>query len=253
MLPRTSHCGNGVGKDELGWRVAIFNDRNDSVGAVVELPFILDKLEIWDVSSGEIRQVESTPAHRIEVSLHPMELRCLRIRGGFSSNRMVDKVSIRPSFAWDALGVADRIALNNGWSLSLEEDGKMVTVPIDVSIGWEEQGFPNFSGVGTYDCVFDLKDCRGEWQLYLPAVHTAAAAELNGVEIGRRGWSSYLFAIPEGLLREKKNRLRLRVYSAAANRYLTDTPYQLAREPSGLCAIPMLLRHRVDGTGIEEE
>ena len=147
----------------------------------------------------------------------------------------------------ELLKESDRMALSGDWRLSVD-NGATVIEPVDVTLGWEAQGLPNFSGAGTYVCNFDISDAGGHWWLYLPSVHTAVAVELNGAGVGERGWSPYIFALPAGLLRRTHNILRLHVFSSAANRYLAGTPYRLSKQASGLLGVPQLLRQNARTT-----
>lgn len=76
--------------------------------------------------------------------------------------------------------------------------------------GWEQQGFGEFSGAGIYDCSFQLGESDPEWSLVFPDVATDRSFSLNGVSLGRRGWSSYPFELPLGVLKTERNALSIR-------------------------------------------
>ncbi len=244
---QTKSLWQWVGKDDFGWRLAIFNDHHHAVHAVVQLPFPVAELEIWDVSSGAIRPVATIPSSELELHLESMELRCLRIGERPSLGSAVDRISLGATSIEELLKESDRMALSSDWSLFVDK-GNTVIKSVDVTLGWEVQGLANFSGVGTYVCNFDISDARGCWWLYLPSVHAAVVVELNGARVGERGWSPYIFALPPGLLRSTRNTLRLHVFSSAANRYLAGTSYRLSKQASGLLGVPQLVRQNARAT-----
>ncbi len=131
------------------------------------------------------------------------------------------------------------VPLSAGWTLDIPgRTGE--PVPIDVCRGWEQQGFADYSGAGTYACRFDQPDGEAR-TLRLPAVRTAAEVRLNGEEIGSQAWAPYTFPLPAGLLRRTGNELEVTVFSAAGNKYYGGTPYQVTPEASGLLGTPVLI------------
>jgi hypothetical protein len=119
-----------------------------------------------------------------------------------------------------------------------------------VDRGWEEQGWPTFSGIAEYRSRFELPPADlawPDWELVLARVHTGADIELNGTVIGRFGWGPFDCRVPAGLLRAAGNELSVRVASTAANRYYAGTRQQGdGLDPSGLGAAPVL-RPRLAG------
>jgi hypothetical protein len=213
-----------TGRDSDGWRLACFNDTDDSVVVRVTRG---DVVERWDCATGEVVQVRAGES----LELGPMELVCLRLTDG-----------VRAADVPVTLNKEDRrsLPLDAGWTLRMDDGASR---PIDVHRGWEEQGLGDYSGAATYELSLDLDAGveAGNWELELPAVHTAAEAFLNGAPLGRRGWRPYRFPIPLGLLQPGLNELRIRVYSTAANKYYAGTPFQIVKEPSGLTAAPALV------------
>jgi hypothetical protein len=106
--------------------------------------------------------------------------------------------------------------------------------------GWEQQGFPAYSGVGHYTCTFDRNASRPR-RLRLPRVSAAVEVTLNGRATGSRAWEPFEFELPE--LRDTANQLEITVFSAAANKYYSGTPYRQHPEPSGLLAAPTLISY----------
>lgn len=131
------------------------------------------------------------------------------------------------------------VPLTAGWTLRIPGRAD-VPVPVEVSSGWERQGFADYSGVGIYTCQFD-RPAAGAWQLRLPAVRTAVEVTLNGQAIGGRAWAPYEFRLPAELLLPTGNHLAIAVYSAAGNKYYAGTPYQAVPEASGLLQPPVLV------------
>ncbi len=129
------------------------------------------------------------------------------------------------------------VQLDQGWSL--QADGR--ETEIDVTRGWEQQGFASFSGEGTYRLTFDAPNVAAEpLILELPQVHCAVSATLNGVDLGSRGWRPFRFAVRPGILQREGNTLTLQVTNSAANRYYAGTPFQSGLQPSGISAAPTL-------------
>lgn len=230
-----------VGTDAYGWRLALFNDRPESVRVAVKLPSPVDKLEIWDVSSADITPKTITPTRELQLRLDPMQLVCLRLGGRTDDVATVDTMVLDLPTVQALLQTAETYPLSTGWTLSVD-GGATVIDPVDVTLPWEKQGLAEFSGIGTYVHRFDVAHLDGHWWLHLPSLRAAVMVELNGVTIGKRAWAPYIVALPTNLLQRNHNTLRLHVFNTAANRYLIGTPYRLADEASGLLGVPRLLR-----------
>ena len=113
--------------------------------------------------------------------------------------------------------------------------------PVDVSIGWEQQGWADFAGTGVYHTTVILdEDTEHPALLELPAVQCTAAVSINGVAIGDRYVRPFVFDIPAGLLRRGRNDIEIEVSNTAANRYYAGTAFHREPEPSGLTGAPRL-------------
>jgi hypothetical protein len=166
------------------------------------------------------------------LTLGPEELACLQL-----GPDGITRFSASPA-APTALGPA-LLRIDQGWTFNAGEQSQ--EAPIEVDRGWEQQDFPSFGGEGIYRTEFDFKAAGGDpLVLELPEVHCAVSAELNGVELGARGWRPFRFAIPPGILNVEGNQLTLRVTNTAANRYYAGTPFQAGLQPSGITAAPIL-------------
>lgn len=234
-----------AGREEQGWRLALFNDTHELKEVVLRCPFARGAIARWDAADGEQGPWRLAADHGIAVlRLDAMELCCLRIREALSNEELAHDVDfgVRPS---ETLGKG-RVELSDGWALELPI-GSENLVPIGVSRGWEGQGFPGFSGAGRYVRTVELAGGEngdtgwlGDLALDLPVVHTAVEVRVNGHPVGRRAWAPYRFVVPKDKLREGSNEIELLVYSAAGNRYYHDTPYQDVPEASGLGAAPVI-------------
>lgn len=144
-----------------------------------------------------------------------------------------------PTTARPGTPAAAEEPLTEGWTLRIP--GLADTPrPVRVDRGWERQGFPAYSGIGYYACTFDRNASRPR-RLRLPLVSAAVEVALNGRAIGSKAWEPYEFELPE--LRQTANRLEITVFSAAANKYYSGTPYRQHPEPSGLLAAPTLISY----------
>ncbi|MCY0880045.1 MAG: carbohydrate-binding protein [Firmicutes bacterium] len=229
-----------VGCDSEAWRVVLFNESHTPRSVTVMLPAPMRAVERWEPDTGRVSRVTPTdPADRLLVLLGPEELLCLRVM----TEPGAVGVGTGPLFqlSYDHGPGQRRVWLDSGWTFHPAMDtGRRVA--IDVSRGWEVQGFSTFSGCGVYECTFDLPDYRegSRWRLCLPAVVSAVEGFLNGCAIGRRGWAPYVFDVPAAILKPRGNQLELRVYNTAANHYWAGTDYLDRPVPSGLLAIPFL-------------
>lgn len=228
-----------VGHDESGWRIAIFNDHSNAVKATVELPFAVDGFEIWNVSDGDIRSVATPLSCQLELHLDSMELLCLFIPKKPNGDLKSSTTLVWPEVVENLLKNCEVIPLFSGWTLCAQDRSTFFET-VNVTNGWEKQGLPYYSGIGTYNCQFDVSNTGGRWYLYLPSVNTAVMVELNGEKIGQKAWSPYIFLLPSGLI-HSQNTLRLYVFNTAANRYFGGTPFGLSDQNSGILDVPQLL------------
>ncbi len=239
----TSPLWQWTGHDGSAWRLAVFNDGPVPVSAVIAIPHGELEYQIWDAQNGEVTpwiQASHKGPGILSVRLAPQELRAMRLRTAPSSGHRD-----RPLAEPDEVGVPEpeppcsQQPLADGWTLRIP--GHAAT-PIRVDSGWEQQGYPSYSGVGYYTCTFDRPDAR-TWRLRLPRLSSAAEVRINGHLAGRRGWEPWEFDLPG--LRDSGNKLEVAVYSTAANKYYDGTPFRNGPEPCGILAIPVL----VSGSG----
>ena len=213
--PREATVWQWAGHDGDAWRLALFNEGDRDVPINIDGP-----IERWDCATGAVATA-SAP-----FVLASLELACLRLASDGSPKPTVAPHRVESE------------ALHEGWTL--ESNGHAAR-PIDVTRGWDEQGLETYSGTATYRIVRDLPAAT-EWELELPAVHTAAELRVNGTAVGRRGWRPYRFRFNSQL---GQTELEIVVWNTAANRYYLGTPYAAGRSfPSGLTAAPIL--HRLE-------
>lgn len=223
-----------VGRDQNGWRIALFNDQTVAIPITVHLPSARALVSTWDVASGDI-----APLGRVEGPLlwwlDPMELVCLHVARPADCAPSDSQTISRECGAslTRLLSNSKRMGLS-GWRFSPDKDRTFL--PIDVTRPWESQGYADFSGMGTYVCEISLPGEEG-W-IYLPEVGTAVTVTVNGVNVGQRGWRPYLFHVPADVVHSGLNRVQVNVYNTAANAYYAHTPYQFATTASGLYATP---------------
>jgi hypothetical protein len=219
-----------IGRDVDGWwRMVVFNDGAEDISFDILLGDGFD-YAIWDSEHGSVEAFAAV--HKLTVELEPHEIRCIRLRQNDQAAGPIGHLSSRPTLERNRL-----IALADGWTFAPDQD--QAFVPISVDSGWEEQGFPAFSGTGIYRLSFTT-ETEADWMLELPTVHTAVTAYIDGTEVGRRGWRPYRLGL--GRLAGGTHELELHVANTAANRYYDNTPY-LGSGPdkSGLTATPLLI------------
>ncbi|PZM14516.1 carbohydrate-binding protein [Rhizobium tubonense] len=221
---------NVIGTDADGWtRVVLFNDggavSNAKVAGISKLEF-----EIWD-AAGATRTTAAT-ASSLSITLDPQQFVCLRVRA--DTTKPSQPVSIPAS-----LPLPHRVdILKDDWTLQISETGR--PEPIQVNAGWHSQGFPSFSGTGSYITQINVREAA-RVILDLPGVSVAVTAYLDGRLVGACHHSP--FRIDFGVLSTGAHQLLLDVSNTAANRYYAGTPYAGATWPdeSGLTQPPRLL------------
>lgn len=232
-----------AGQTGQSWRLVLFNDQPYSVHATLSIPFGYGQIQVWDVANGEITLLRHDRTPSIPLSLNPMQLLCLQINPApvvtLSSYSSLSS-STAPSLK-TLLDTSQQIPLSSNWTLRAG-DAMIEISPVNVTQSWEEQGLARFSGTGTYTRSFKVLRTDGQWWLYLPRVGTAVTAELNGVRLGQRAWSPYLFSVPATILTRAQNTILLDVSNTAANGYLLhQQDDRLTRTRSGLLSVPVLL------------
>jgi hypothetical protein len=101
---------------------------------------------------------------------------------------------------------------------------------------WTEQGFPFYSGRGSYRTVVDVSAdaAAGSAFVQIPMRDDVVEVEVNGDPAGVRLWDPYVVELT-GLLRPGRNGLSFRVANTPAN-LLNGT-----ERPSGLAGPPRLV------------
>ena len=228
------------GHDEHGSRLAIFNDQSVPRMITLRLPSSNAAFEQWNATSGlreDALRIERSSDDSYSFSLDAMQLLCLRI--GAPSVGTFHAARVIPAPIATTNSELPAITLEADWTLELPA-GSGTRVPVSVLEGWESQGFPRFSGVGTYSCHFETPSGEGSLLLALPVVHTAVEVRVNDVLVGSRAWAPYEFVIDRDLLRGESNDLELEIFSSAGNMYYGGTPFQDEPEPSGLAGAPTI-------------
>ncbi|KTR03654.1 hypothetical protein NS365_17885 [Aureimonas ureilytica] len=140
------------------------------------------------------------------------------------------------------------IELVDGWTLEI--DG-CPAIPIAVDRGWEAQGFPQFSGTGTYrrSIVIPRRQSDTAWHLELAGICVSADLWVDGVFAGRALNSPATFSLccrPGDTLS-----IEIRVRNTAANRYHQDMSFAVPDPlPSGLTTPPKLVEIKGDATNL---
>ncbi|MCE7003615.1 hypothetical protein LWC34_12370 [Kibdelosporangium philippinense] len=214
------------GRDDHGTRVAFFVDSPHRQTVTVIPPSVPASVRRFDATTGEILDLGTTSG-ALRLECHAEQLVCLLFTDGPTS-------------------VPADIVLSTGWSIDIGEGPR----PVRTDIGWERQGMAEYSGIAEYRLRFDMPDPEWpEWELVLPAVHTAAEVTLNGTEIANLAWPPYSCPIPRGLLKPTGNVLKLFVASTAANAYYAKSGQRTELAPSGLAAFPCSEATSVDRLG----
>jgi hypothetical protein len=217
-----------TGRDPDGsWRVLLFNDGVETVACDIRLGAGFD-CEAWDAASGDIEAHAGLMA--ISLALEPHAVCCLTLKAGTQPGSRTLSLPLVP-----VLDESHAIPLDGGWTLAIDGHERAISV----ETGWHTQGLAHYSGEGCYSCSFSLPD-GGSFILDLPGVETAATVRLDGVDIGRRAWRPYRFAVDD--LAAGQHRLEVLVSNTAANRYYAGTPYQGdSIDAGGLTAVPRLV------------
>ena len=123
------------------------------------------------------------------------------------------------------VGFADgaSLPLNHGWRLSFLESSSSVTQTFDIDSlrTWEglNAQTSELMGTGVYECDFHLNDApQHAWQLDLGDVRESARVFVNGTDIGCAWAVPFILEIPQGVLHEGENHLRIEVTNLPANR-----------------------------------
>jgi len=121
----------------------------------------------------------------------------------------------------------EEVALPREWEFSTDEPASPSRTITDGS--WAEQGFPRFSGAGTYARTVELPRIDPGRRVFLRAVDPADMVEfvVNGSWAGVRAWPPFEVEVTP-LLKPGPNRIEIRVTNSLANALCSDP------RPSGL-------------------
>ena len=139
-------------------------------------------------------------------------------------------------------GLLDLLKLVGDFSLARREDGGYAIVAPRRAVqpaSWTAQGYPFFSGQGTYRRRFQVPAAFAEQRVFLEP-HMAddvLEVRINGQLAGVRLWAPYAVEITE-LLQPGENLLELRVANTLANLL------EAVERPSGLAGAPKLVPYR---------
>lgn len=215
------------------WRVALFNDSPREVVIELALP-TPTRVRRWSMVHGR-RDSPTDSTTRLRVSLARDELfaaELIPVRAERAA--CLDTLTLPPSATRSA---SRHVVLDHDWFLDTGTGPR----PVDVSSGWERQGWADFAGTGVYRNTVVLgEDAEHSARLELPGVRCTAAVSINGVAIGESYTTPYIFDVPVGLLRQGRNDIEIEVSNTAANRYYAGAAFHREPEPSGLTGAPRL-------------
>ncbi|GGD22941.1 carbohydrate-binding protein [Aureimonas glaciei] len=224
---------NAVLREGATWKIALFNDADvpRRVTLIVNAP--IGVVRRWDPGNGTAAVLDVTAVGGAFVlTLAAQEVLCLTVEDG--------ELAPRSPKASDPFGDGPAaIDLIDGWIFQTR-GGVASPRAIDVTRGWEVQGFADFAGTGLYRRTVDLPpltDGLG-WHLVLPDVRETAECFVDGISVGRHVAGEAAFALGgvSGAVR-----LELHLRNTAANRYYPGTPFwDGLYEPSGLIEPPRL-------------
>ena len=224
------------------WRVALFNDSPDEVVIEFALP-TPTRVRTWDMARGRIDTPTDSAVStgRLRISLARDELFAAELLPAEAErDARLDTLTLPPSVR---LSESRHVVLDDNWFLDTGSGRR----PVDVSSGWERQGWADFAGTGVYYSTVVLgEDAEHSARLELPGVQCTAAVSVNGVAIGDSYTTPYIFDLPAGLLRQGRNDIEIEVSNTAANRYYAGTAFHREPEPSGLTGAPRLTLTRPD-------
>jgi hypothetical protein len=216
------------------WRLAVFNDQNTPARARVTVSGAAS-VDSWLLDGSGVVAIDLDNGI-VEIDLDPMELVLLVANP--------DAANPPPAVhAW-----SNPKPVEDPWQLVIppgqHKYSGTITL-VDPERGWEEQGLPDFAGIGLYDKDL-LLDPALEYELELPSVSGSVTLWVGDELIRKRGWSPYRFPLP--VAADGTVAIRLAVASAAGNRYYAGTPWRSGPEPAGILARPVIRsRPRAEG------
>lgn len=224
---------NSVLREGDSWKVALFNDADVPRRVSIAFDSPIRRVRRWEPQDGTAAVLDITATDgAFALTLAAQEMLCLTFEDGEPAPRLeraFDPVSDRPP----------PIVLDDGWTFQTRGSSAGAT-PIDVTRGWEVQGFADFAGTGIYDRTVDLPALPHGlvWHLVLPGVRETAECFVDSASFGRHVAGEAVFALNGA---SGPVRLAVHVRNTAANRYYPGTPFWGGSyEPSGLVAVPLL-------------
>ncbi len=114
---------------------------------------------------------------------------------------------------------------DSGWRLSFIDSTPVVpeTFFLDTLRTWEglNAQTAELMGTGVYECTFQLSNAEQAlqaWQIDLGDVRESARVSINGEDIGCAWAVPFVLDVPQGVLRDGENHLRIEVTNLPANR-----------------------------------
>ncbi|WP_182086251.1 carbohydrate-binding protein [Aureimonas sp. ME7] len=223
------------------WRIAVLNDADHAREMVLASNAAEGEIAIWSPAEGESEEPTVAAARPGELTLQlPAHgVACLTVPDDAHCRPLKTSGIASPPRICAAAGASAVMELADGWTLGI---GDLPPVPVAVDRGWEKQGFPVFSGTGTYRNEVRIPDRpeNAAWSLALPGFHASAEVWIDDRLIGRALGGSATFSLPYST--GARLALTIRVRNTAANRYYRDTSFgEGFPEASGLTAPPQLL------------
>ncbi len=131
------------------------------------------------------------------------------------------------------------ISLGNDWLFRTPEMSKEIS--IDITQGWEKQGFNHYKGLGIYSCDFRMPEKYQlyHWLLLFPAIYCTAEITINDRDLGTLLYKPYELSIPNAYLTDHINNIVVAVRNTSGNYYYHHNPYgHIDKEPSGIIGAP---------------
>ncbi|MBC8130007.1 MAG: hypothetical protein H7Y08_06760 [Rhizobiaceae bacterium] len=235
---------NAVTRCDDAWRIAAFNDRDDTRRLTIAIGAGPIEVVRWDIETGAVSAATANDEGLLRLDLPPHTVVCLSIQSS-PAESLHRRPTIPPPIEPQPLpGLPLPITLGDGWLFTTRDSSDAPRL-VDVTRGWEVQSHATFAGTGIYIRATELPplDEGLAWHLVLPRVHETVECRVDGVSLGRRIAGDRTFALPGSW---RTAAIELHVRNTAANRYYAGTPYAPdVPEPSGLAASPRLEARRV--------
>jgi alpha-L-rhamnosidase len=179
--------------------------------------------------------VTSTP----ERSPFDSQMRWVDLTAGTRRGRNV--LAVRMTVTGPTGGLLDRVKLAGRFAVTEGPDGPRLVSPSPTARpgSWVEQGYPFYSGVGTYRRRFTFPGPAAGMRHFLeiPMRDDCVQVTVNGHPAGVLLWPPYAAEVT-GLIRDGENEVELAVANTLSNLLSAD------RRPSGLAGAPRIITHR---------